>query len=73
MRKASERGIEMIKNVMTDEEITALETHLSNLKKEFNIKSDELCEMPDEIKEIEFELKNQKILSSAFDEIFTKN
>ncbi|PFW97439.1 hypothetical protein [Bacillus pseudomycoides] len=62
----------MIKNVMTEEEITALETHLFNLKKEFNITSDELCEMHEEIQKIEFELKNQKILSTAFDEVFSK-
>ncbi|PEJ40023.1 hypothetical protein [Bacillus pseudomycoides] len=63
----------MIKNVMTDEELASLEIYLSTLKKEFNIKSDELCEMHEEIKKIEFELKNQKILSAAFDEVFAKN
>ncbi|PEJ68705.1 hypothetical protein CN680_26145 [Bacillus pseudomycoides] len=63
----------MIKNVMTDEEIAALEIHLFTLKMKFNIRSDELHKIHQEIKKIEFELKNQKILIATFDEVFAKN
>ncbi|MCS3600182.1 hypothetical protein [Bacillus sp. JUb91] len=62
----------MIRNVMTDEEITVLESHLSDLKEKFNIKVDELYKIHQEIKERESELKNQKILIATFDEIFPK-